>query len=113
MSEPTPTVFWPDYFLRANFTEFGNVLERFPLGVVSDADSYALVGILQQVDKKAGKDLWTRIAGTEWSVYGAEVVYNGPNHRDLATMSKFKFCLGLKFPASSTAPVGRVNLCWN
>jgi hypothetical protein len=105
---------WPNYLIRQDFTEPGEVLSVIPLGLLNEADQRLMTQVLSEHAPQVDKDKWNMDEhGTEYSLNGAEVIYNGLNHRDLPTFSTYKYALGLRFPERSTAPVGTIFLCWH
>ena len=105
---------WLNYLTRVDFTEPGEILREIPLGPLSEADQRLFAQILSDgaAQEDAGK--WNMDEhGTEYSLNGAEVVYNELNHRNLPTFSTFKYALGLRFPERSVGPVGTIYLCWH
>lgn len=104
---------WPNYLIRQDFTARGNALASIPTGVLDENGQRLLAAILTEVGVQEDKDKWNLDpASLEYSLVGAEVVYNGPNKYILPTFSFFKNALGLKFPAHSVAPTGAIYLCW-
>lgn len=105
---------WPNYLFRPDFTEYESVLKDIPVGVADDYTSQLLLSVLLAGDPGEFKDRWNiDPMKTEFNLVGVNVVYNGLNHPNFATRSKFKYCLGIIFPENSTAPTGRIYLCWN
>lgn len=105
---------WRNFMLRCDFTEYADQLSAVPLGPLDEGSSRMIASALETVGPWEGRDKWSfSQMAAEWSLYGAEVVYNGANHRDFPTISIFKHCLSLRFPEWSTAPVGDVYMCWN
>jgi len=104
---------WPNYLIRQDFTARGNQLSAVPLGLLNESDQRLIAALLSEGADRADKDKWNMEEyGTEYSLNGVEVVFNGLNKNSLPTFSFFKYALGLKFPAASTAPVGTIYMCW-
>lgn len=105
---------WPNYLIRADFTDLGEMLHDIPLGLLNDADQRLIAQVLSECAPQDDKDKWNMDEhGTEYSLNGAEVVFNDLNHPNLPTFSTFKYALGLSFPVRSTSPVGTIYLCWH
>lgn len=105
---------WPNYLIRQDFTELGIMLHDIPLGPLCEADQRLVAQILSESAPQVDKDKWNMDEhGTEYSLNGAEVVFNDLNHRNLPTFSTYQYALGLSFPERSTGPVGTIYLCWH
>lgn len=105
---------WLNYLVRADFTDLGEMLHDIPLGPLNEEDQRLVAQILSECAPQEDKDKWNMDEhGTEYSLNGAEVVFNELNNRDLPTFSYFTHALGLRFPERSAAPVGTLYLCWN
>lgn len=105
---------WLNYLIRQDFTDMGELLEEIPLGPLDENNQRFVASCLAEYGPVADKDKWNLEESiSEFSLFGAEVTYNGPNSTSLPTFSIFKHTLCLVFPARSTAPVGRLFLCWN
>jgi hypothetical protein len=105
---------WPNYLIRQDFTELGIMLRDIPLGPLNEADQRLVAQILSESGPTTDAGKWNMDEhATEYSLNGAEVVYNELNHRDLPTFSTYKYALGLRFPERSTGPVGTLYFCWH
>jgi hypothetical protein len=105
---------WLNYLIRQDFTEMGELLEAIPLGPLDESNQRFIASCLAEYGPEEGKDKWNlEEAIFEFSLFGTEVTYNGLNSTSLPTLSLFKRTLCLTFPERSTAPVGRLYLCWN
>ena len=105
---------WPNYLFRCDFTEFAEVLSQLPLGVADENTQRTIAAALDTAGPVDQRQHWSLTNDvTEYTLFGVEILYNGPNDRDFATLSTFKHCLRMRFPASTTAPVGAVFMCWN
>ena len=105
---------WLNYLIRQDFTEMGELLQDIPVGPLDESNQRFLASALSEYGPVADKDKWNlEEAVTEFSLFGAEVSYNGLNNTSLPTLSLFKRTLCLTFSERSTAPVGRLYLCWH
>jgi len=105
---------WPNYLIRADFTELGELMHDVPVGVLNEPDQRLIAQILAECGPQDDKAKWNlNEQDVEYSLNGAEVVYNELNHPNLPTFSHYKYALGLRFPERSVAPVGTIYLCWN
>lgn len=105
---------WPNYLIRQDFTELGVMLHDIPLGPLNEADQRLVAQILSESGPTADAGKWNMDEnGVEYSLYGAEVVYNDLNNRNLPTFSTYQYALGLSFPERSIGPVGVLYLCWH
>lgn len=105
---------WPNYLIRTDFTEVGESLAKIQRGEMDIINQKIVLGILSTYGPEAERELWnTDVDSTEFSLQGADVVYNGLNNHNMPTFSTFKYALCLSFPARSVAPRGRLYLCWN
>lgn len=102
------------YMYGLDFTDVKDVLETYPVELVVDEFSDDLLEAIQLVDTQDGSDLWNLDAeSTEWSLHGAEVVYNGLNDGILPTNTAFKYVLGLQLRGDVTTPPGVMYLHYN
>jgi len=105
---------WPNYLLRADFTEMGELLAGIQLGQCDIRNMQLLSSVLANYGPEEDRSKWNAQADLrEYSTFGVEVVYNGLNNQSLPTFSIFKYALCVKFPEGSVAPCGRLYLCWN
>lgn len=105
---------WRNYLLRCNFTEFGDQLAKIPLGQPDEGSLRLIAAALDAIGPRDERGKWSfDQMAAEWSLFGVEVVYNGKNSRNFATISIFKYCLLLRFPNWVTSPVGDLYMCWN
>lgn len=105
---------WTNYLFWRDFSAHADMLSELPLGVVDDDAALILGSILQEIDEGEGKALWNvDPESREFSLCGAEVLYNGENNHSFATLSTYKNVLVLRFPEASVKPVDRIYLCWN
>jgi hypothetical protein len=105
---------WPNYLIRTDFTEMGEVLAKVQVGEMDIINARLISTILSEYGPEAERSLWnTQPDLNEFSLFGAEVKYNGPNTQSMPTFSTFKYALCICFPERSVAPVGRLYLCWN
>lgn len=105
---------WPNYFFHNDFSVYAELLNSIPLGPLSDEHIQQLIGAFSIVDTGEGREYWTTEDGTnEWSLQGAQVIYNGDNKTSLPTRFNMQKALGLVFPETSVGPVGRLFLVWN
>lgn len=105
---------WLNYLIRQDFTEMGELLQDIPLGLLDESNQRFLASALAEYGPAEDKDKWNLEESVfEFSLFGAEVTYNGPNSNSLPTLSLFKHTLCLTFSERSTAPVGRLYLCWH
>lgn len=104
---------WPNYLIRQDFTEIGELLVDIPLGVLNESDRRLVSSVLAEYGPEADAAKWNlEEASNEFSLHGAEIVFNGRNHPDLPTFSFFKYALGVRFPERSTGPIGVIYICW-
>lgn len=102
------------YMYGLDFTDQKDVLDTYPQGMVLDEFSTDLLDAIKAVDVGDGKDLWNLDAeNTEWSLYGAEVVYVGINDVSLPTNTSYKYVLGIKLRDDVTTPPGVMYLHYN
>lgn len=105
---------WPNYLIRSDFTKYADRLEAIPLGVVDENSARTLASVLAEYGSEEDRSKWNLTEGvTEFSLYGAVVSINGLNSRSYPTFSFYRYTLAVDFPEASTAPVGRLHLCWN
>lgn len=105
---------WPNYLIRQDFTEMAGFLEDIPVGPLDESNQRLVASILSEYGPVAEQQKWNlEESVNEFSLNGAEVLYNGFNSPNFPTFSVFKHTLCLSFPERSTAPVGRLHLCWN
>ena len=105
---------WLNYLIRQDFTEIGELLEDIPVGPLDEANQRFLASALSEYGPVADKDKWNLEESVfEFSLFGAEVTYNGRNSQSLPTLSLFKNTLCVVFSERSQGPVGRLYLCWN
>lgn len=106
---------WTNYFFHTDFSEVGEGLAALETDTVLEgAAANGLASILQQVDRKSGKDQWIGSGSSvEWNVNGAKVAYNGENNPNFSTNSKYSHVLVLEFPEQSVAPIGKLYLQYN
>lgn len=107
--------YWAEYFFRLALTDHRDVVEDFVEGDVLTPENAELLALaLNEKDKKEGKGLWNvEPQGTEWSLVGAVVVFNGENSTALPTKGNMQRVLILDFPEESEKPAGRVFLTYN
>jgi hypothetical protein len=106
-------VFWFNYLFFVDFSSEKDALSAIPTGQLSEANTTLLAAMLSNHDNGEGRSLWTDKPGTAWSLAEAEVEFNGENHTNLPTNARFDHVLILKFPDTSTAPVGNIVLNYN
>lgn len=105
---------WPNYLIRTDFTEMGSLLGQVQLGEMDIINQRLISTVLSAYGPEAERNLWNTQADLyEYSLTGAEVLYNGLNNHSLPTFSIFKYALCISFPERSVAPCGRLYLCWN
>ena len=107
--------YWANYFFRLALTEHRDVVQDFVEGdVLTPENAELLVLALNEKDKKEGKGLWnTEPQGTEWSIVGAVVVFNGENSTSLPTKGNMQHVLILDMPDDCVKPLGRIYLTYN
>lgn len=104
---------WPNLLIRQDFTEVGEMLADVPLGVLNESSMRLVSSVLAEYGPESVQDKWNLDeASNEFSLNGAEVVFNDRNHPDLPTFSFFKYALGVRFPERSIGPVGVIYMCW-
>lgn len=102
------------YMYGLDFTPVKDVLETYPEEMVLDEFSTDLLDAIKQVDINEGKDLWNLDpVNTEWSLHGAEVVYNGVNDSALPTNQSYKYVMGIQLRTDVTRPPGTMYLHYN
>ena len=106
-------IFWLNYLFFVDMSDEADTLEHVPTGVLSQDNATLLAAVLSTHDTGEGRALWTDKPGTEWSLVGAQVVFNGENNTGLPSNGLFNHVLILKFPDASTAPVGEIVLNYN
>lgn len=95
------------YMYGLDFTSQKDVLETYPVDMELDEYCEDLLEAIKAVDVGAGSSLWNLDPeSTEWSLHGAEIVYNGINSQALPTNSKAKYVLGIKLADRVTTPPG-------
>lgn len=105
---------WPNYLIRTDFTEMGDQLATVQVGEMDIINARLISAVLSAYGPEAERSLWnTQPDLNEFSLFGAEVKYNGLNKQSLPTFSTFKYALCISFPERSVAPCGRLYLCWN
>jgi hypothetical protein len=105
---------WPNYLIRTDFTGIGDQLAKIQLGEMDIINARLVTTALSTYGPEAERSLWnTQPDSNEFSLLGAEVLFNGLNKHSLPTFSIFKYALCISFPARSVAPCGRFYLCWN
>lgn len=105
---------WPNYLIRQDFTEMGELLAEVPLGLLDESNQRFIASIFASYGPVADQEKWNlEESVNEFSLNGVEVLFNGLNGRDLPTFSTFKYALCLSFPERSTAPIGCLYLCWH
>ena len=78
------------YMYGYDFTPVKDVLESYPETYIIDEFSEDLLTAIKQIDVNEGDDLWNLDPlSTEWSLHGAEVVYNGINDAALPTNNSY------------------------
>jgi hypothetical protein len=111
--DDTSGIFWLNYLFFTDFTSDAASIVDLPEGLVNTDTATLLAALLSTHDTGVGRPLWTDKAGAEWSTAGATIVYNGPNSTGQPSNALFANILILEFPATSTAPVGRIVLNYN
>lgn len=102
------------YMYNLDFTPVKDVLETYPEEYIVDEFSDDLLNAIKQVDTGDGKELWNLDStSTEWSLHGAEIVYNGTNDSSLPTNSRYKYVIGIQLRADITVPPGVMYLHYN
>lgn len=104
---------WRNYFFFSDFTPHYELLNKMPLGPLSEENQLLLASIISDIDTGVGKGLWMDIAPTrEWGMQGVEIVYNDKNAMRLPTRNRPGFAMGISFPADSVAPKGIVYITY-
>jgi hypothetical protein len=102
------------YMYGYDFTPVKEVLESYPEEYIIDEFSEDLLAAIKQIDVNEGDDLWNLDPlSTEWSLHGAEVVYNGINDATLPTNNSYKYVMGIKLRGDITIPPGVMYLHYN
>lgn len=102
------------YMYGYDFTDYKSVLEDIDPGTILGVGDTALLDAIKAIDTNAGKSLWNLTEGaTTWSLFGAEVVYNGINSALLPTNSSYKYAIGIKLRDDVTTPPGVFYLHYN
>jgi len=102
------------YMYGLDFTPVKDVLETYPEDYVVDEFSEDLLDAIKQIDDATGSTLWNLDPlSTEWSLHGAEIVYNGINDATLPTNNRFKYVIGIKLRDDVTTPPGVMYLHYN
>ncbi len=102
------------YFYGVDFTDWKDTIETIPEGTIFDETSTAILSVIQEADTQSGKNLWNLDpAQTQWSLHGAEVVYNGLNDSALPTKSTYKYVMGIQMRGDMTTPPGVAYLHYN
>lgn len=106
---------WANLLFRTDFTDVKAALKPLPVGPLSTENRQLVAGLLNDHDmNEESFGRWdAEPHGTQYSLEGVEVVYNGANKRSFSTNSTFKNVLILKFPATSEAPQDRIYLQYN
>lgn len=102
-----------DYLFHCDFTEFSKELSETPVGEIDGDTAVLLAAILQEKDTGEGRAHWNVESDTPWSLYGASVVYNGPNSRNYPTKFKYDSVLVINFPSTEFIPNGRMYVQYN
>lgn len=106
-------IFWLNYLFFVDLSDEADTLEHVPAGVLSADNATLLAAVLSTHDTGEGRALWTDKPGTAWSLADAEVIFNGANETGFPSNGLYSNVLMLKFPATSTAPVGEIVLHYN
>lgn len=102
------------YMYSLDFTDEKSVIETYPVDYVIDEFDEDLVNAFKNIDINEGKDLWNLDpANPEWSLHGAEVIYNGVNDESLPTNKSFKYVMGLRLRDTVTTPPGVMYVHYN
>lgn len=102
------------YMYGQDFTAIKEVLETYPEEIVLDEFSDDILNAIKQVDIHSGKDLWNLDPeSAEWSLHGAEVIYNGINDIALPTNPSYKYVIGIQLADRVTTPPGVMYLHYN
>lgn len=102
------------YMYALDFTDVKDVLETYPVDLVTDEFSDDLLTAVQLIDTQSGSELWNLDpVDPEWSLHGATVVYNGLNDAALPTNTSYKYVLGLQLRDDVTTPPGVMYLHYN
>ncbi len=95
------------YMYGYDFTDYKHVLETYPVDLVLDDTSTDILEAVKAIDEGNGKNAWNLTEGdTSWSLFGATVIYNGPNDPSLPTNPKYKYVLGLQLREDLVVPPG-------
>jgi hypothetical protein len=104
---------WRNYFFFADFTPHYELLNKMPLGPLSEENQFLLASIVSEIDTGIGKGLWMDISPSrEWGMQGVEIIYNDKNAMRLPTRNRPGFAMGLSFPTDSVAPKGVVYITY-
>lgn len=102
------------YMYGLDFTPVKDVLETYPEEYIVDEFSDDLLEAIKEIDDASGSELWNLDPESEeWSLHGAEVVYNGINDSTLPTKSSYKYVIGIKLRDDVTTPPGVMYLHYN
>lgn len=102
------------YMYGLDFTDVKDVLETYPEEYIVDEYSEDLLDAIKQIDQASGSNLWNLDPeAEEWSLHGAEIVYNGLNDAVLPTNSRYKYVIGIKLRDDVTTPPGVMYLHYN
>ena len=105
---------WLNYLVRVDFTEISEMLQDVPVGPLNDEDQRTVAAVLDSYGPAEDAGKWNMDpVANEYTLNGAEVVFNDRNNPNLPTFSTYKYALGLRFPDRSIGPVGTLYLCWN
>lgn len=107
---------WKNYFFSTDFSDVAGFLkDKEPGYIFTGEEASLLAAIFQEHDpRKSKRELWQNAGDhRDYSVRGAEVIYNGVNHRDKPTNAKFTHVMTLLFPEEQEAPKGRIHVQYN
>lgn len=108
------SILWKNYFFTADFSDVGEALSGLPLETeMTEATTDQLVVWLQYHDPhRANRARWHSDpdVSQDFNVAGAAVSYNGRNHRDLPTNSRYTHVAVLTLPNGGSAVGKRLYL---
>lgn len=102
------------YTYPFDLSEHRDFLVDIEEGIISDEDAEELAVYLSQVDYNDVKGDWNASdTSTEFSLQGAEIIYNGLNNLSFASNQRFKYVMQVQLREGVTKPTGVFYLHYN